>query len=205
MTLSIQTFAALTSALAIVASIVSFPVFGVTALLIIPMIVLGIALSSPQKGTQLDPSGSWTCKFLTKTWFFSIAFLIGSIITLALLPSLRARVSRIMTTGDMRAYHVPILLQVTESESAKLEGKKIWIVSDSSGKRIGELRYVNRRETRNWQTRAVQTYTTGWLSTDSSKYNGTYEANREFAVSFGEENNILLKPAQQSSTSQSVP
>ncbi|MFO0942034.1 MAG: hypothetical protein U0930_14920 [Pirellulales bacterium] len=206
MTLSIQSFAAVTSALAIVASIVSFPGFGIAALLIIPMIVLGIALSSPQKGTQLDPTGSWTCKFLTKTWLFSIAFLICGVITLILFPNLGARVSRMMTTGDMRAYRVPILLQIPSSATAKLDGKTTWMVSDQSGKFVGELRHVHTRQALLYSPmRLAKPATLGFLSTDRSEYNGTYESGKEFAISIGEDDNVILKPAPQSLSPQSVP
>lgn len=206
MTLSIQTFTALTSALSIVASIVRFPGLGIAALLIIPMIVLGIALSSPQKGTQLDPSGSWTCKFLTKTWLFSIAFLVCGVLTLILFPNLGARVSRIMTAGDVRAYREPILLRVSDTESAQLEAKTTWNVRDSSGKLIGELRHVHTySEFLSTPSGTRKNTTLGYLSTDSSQYNGAYKSGKEFAVSIGEDNNVILKPVPQSLAPQPVP
>lgn len=190
MTLSIQTFAALTSALAIVASIVSFPAFGIAALFIIPLVVLGIALSSPQKGTQLDPSGSWTCKFLTKTWLFSILLLICGVLILALSPSLGARVSRMMTSGDMRTYRVPIRLEVSTQDEARLRGKT-WSVRDSVGT-VGELRHVHLQVF--YKATGVDESTiVGFLSTDRSTYNQSYDANVKFSVTFGEDNIISLK------------
>ncbi len=190
MTLSIQTFAALTSALAIVASIVSFPAFGIAALFIIPLVVLGIALSSPQKGTQLDPSGSWTCKFLAKTWVIAILLLICGVILLVLSPSLGARVSRIMNTGDMRAYRSPIRLEISIEDEARLRGKT-WSVRDSSGT-VGELRHVHSQVI--YKAGVKESTTVGFLSTDRSSYNQSYEANVKFSVTFGEDNNISLKP-----------
>lgn len=190
MTLSIQTFAALTSALAIVASIVSFPGFGIAALFIIPLIVLGIALSSPQKGTQLDPSGSWTCKFLAKTWVLAILLLICGVLILVLWPSLGARVSRMMTLGDMRAYQVPIRLDVSTQDEARLRGKT-WRVRDSNGT-VGELRHVESYVT--YKAGVEESTTLGMLSTDRSSYDQSYEANVKFCVTFGEDYDISLKP-----------
>lgn len=190
MTLSIQTFAALTSALAIVASIVSFPAFGIAALLIIPLVVLGIALNSPQKGTQLDPSGSWTCKFLAKTWVFAVLLLIFGVFLLVLSPSLGARVSRMMNSGDMRAYRVPIRLEVSTQDEARLSGKT-WILRDSVGT-VGELRHVHSQVV--YKAGVKDSTTVGFLSTDRSSYNQSYDANIKFSVTFGEDNNISLKP-----------
>ncbi len=192
MTLSIQTFAAITTALAIVASIVSFPIFGIAAIAIIPLVVLGIALSSPQKGTQLDPSGSWTCKFLTKTWIFSILFLICGVFLLVLSPSLGARVSRMMSSGDMRAYRVPVRLEVSRQDEARLRGKT-WSVRDTVGT-IGELRHVHTYQDVFDTTGDRKSTTVGFLSTDRSSYNQSYDANVKFSVTFGEDTNISLKP-----------
>lgn len=196
MTLSIQTFAALTTALAIVASIVSFPIFGIAAIVIIPLVVLGIALSSPQKGTQLDPSGSWTCKFLTKTWIFSILLLICGVVFLALSPSLGARVSRMMNSGDMRAYRVPIRLEISTLDEARLGGKT-WSVRDSAGT-VGELRHVHTyADSFDTTTGERKSTTVGFLSTDRSSYNQSYDAKVKFSVTFDGDNSISLKPVLQ--------
>jgi hypothetical protein len=81
-------------------------------------------------------------------------------------------------------------LEVSTQDEARLRGKT-WSVRDSSGT-VGELRHVYSYII--YKAGVEESTTLGMLSTDRSSYDQSYEANVKFSVTFGEDNNISLRP-----------
>ncbi len=145
-TFNSQTLISLLTAVAIAQASLRNPIVGVSLIVfILPITLIIIGLTSPQNGTQLDPSGRWYFYVVAKSWAYSVLVLLSfGLFCLASPNYIRDRVVRIIN-GDTRRYQLLISFQGERSVSDSLAKKKLTLY-DRHGL-VGEVRDIGCTET----------------------------------------------------------
>lgn len=102
---------ALTTSVALVLVCLKRPdACSILMIFILPILIMLIGITSPQRGSQLDATKHWYLLFLMKSWGFSalgLMVLLLLAITSLFLPDRHLR----MLEGDFRSYRVQISIQ----------------------------------------------------------------------------------------------
>lgn len=141
-----QTLISLLTAVGIAQASLRNPIVGVSLIVFIfPFTLMIIGLTSPKKGTQLDPSGRWYFYVVAKSWAFSVLLLLCFGLFCLVSPSyVRDRVVRAIN-GDTRQHQFLISFQGERSVSDSLAKKKLTLY-DRHGL-VGEVRDIGCTET----------------------------------------------------------
>lgn len=132
MKFGLQTLIALMTSIAIVFTVLRRPGMGILILLIVLPLCMGIiGLTSPQRANQLDPSKRWYLHVLTKTWVFSVVGVILMHLLYAASPTLEDRLTRSLN-GDFRRQQFRISFRGDYHLYHAIEGKRLALF-DSKG------------------------------------------------------------------------
>lgn len=125
MTFNLQTLLALSASVALGLTCVRSAEVGIVIMLIIlPVSMMIIGVTSPQRGNQLDPSKRWYLFVIVKTWAFTLVVLTLLSLLFGAAPSLRDRTVRALN-GDMRKYQLEVSFPGDRKTSVRLESKSL--------------------------------------------------------------------------------
>lgn len=146
MKFSVQTLVALSTAVAIVMGTVRSGDVGVAVMCyVMPICMMIIAITSPKRGQQLDPTGRWYLFLLAKTWFYAaLAFVLFGMVCV-LSPYWEDRMFRAMD-GDTRAYQIRISFEADREMYESQVGRRLKLY-DKDGL-VGEVRDLGFWESR---------------------------------------------------------
>jgi hypothetical protein len=120
MSFSIQSLLAFTTSVAIALAPATSEEGGYLAIAFLacaPFVMMIIAITSPQRGNQLDPSRRWYLFFIAKTWMFLIGLLLSVFLFYTALDYLPDRVTRAID-GDFfkRVVGIRVLMEIDETK-----------------------------------------------------------------------------------------
>lgn len=141
-TFSTHTMIALTSGVGIAMVSLRNPTVGLALMLfVLPVAMVVIGLTSPQKGNQLDPSERWYLFVIAKTWVFTLIVLILSGLFWIVTPfEVQNRIVRAMR-GDLRRYQFEMGFHSDRKAYEALMRQKV-VLYDKQGF-IGEVREIS--------------------------------------------------------------
>lgn len=147
MNFSIKTLIALISSAGLVASTFRFPLIGLSAMIGIPVVIMVVALTSPQRGTHLDPTGRWSFKLLSQIWVFSFV----QILLLFLLANTTRTGSRFVRTLNAGSTNAYISVPLSRTEYEKILNVPSIQLFDSSGK-VGDVADIRFYDMNSWNS-----------------------------------------------------